>query len=81
MEELLAGQFKDSEGLLAGDGGELFEEVVERAAVGERIEEVFDRHPRACEAGRAAEDFGVRSNGGHRMDYITRSAVARVKSA
>lgn len=58
------GFFEGLEGELAADGGELLEKLVEGVAAFEIVDEVFERHARAPEAGRSAEDFGIDCDGG-----------------
>src|SRR5687767_662753 len=64
-EETSARHLQDGDGLVAGDGGELLEEVVEIAAAFEVVEEVLDGDAGAGEAGSSAHDVGAGVDGVH----------------
>ena len=59
-----AGFFEKSDGLLAGDGGEITQEVVERFARFQIIKQRAGRNARARKAGRAAHDLRVNFHNG-----------------
>ena len=59
LDELGFGQFKELNRLLPRDGGKVSQEVVERIALLDVVEQGLNRGARAGKAGRAVHDLGV----------------------
>jgi hypothetical protein len=84
VEQSRGGQFQEGDGLLSGDAREAFEEVVERVAGFEVVEERTDGHARAGEAGRAAQPLGVDPDYAEQrvavLDQVTLQLLARQRA-
>src|SRR3989442_4844635 len=74
-QERIASEVERSDGLLAPDGRELPEELVEGLAALEVVEEGLDRDPGADENRRAAEDVGVAVEDLAELSHADRSVV------